>query len=465
MPFHGVRRIRYCFQTMRTGIALRLFLCFLVVISASAQDDQDTGSQAAGEYTGPAILSRGAGSMLRIPASAVKIRPYLGAAYVYSTGLIAVATDPNGDVRSAASQGIEARYGVTGYKQYRRSRLGLDYRGAYNHYNTAGYFSGVDQTLAIFYERQLSRRATFSAGMAGSTTTRGSYFPSAVGASVSYVTVPTQEIFDGRTTSIAPRVDLTYQKSARLSFNLTGSGYAIRRRSSALFGVTGYTAGADMVYRASRRTSVGASYSYNRIEFTKAFGGSDIHSAALIFSRRLGPTLEFSSSLGASRVETLTLHSVPVDPILEAILGTGYGLSVLHRINYIPTVGLQLTKSFHNSSLTINGNTGTNPGNGLYLTSRTTSAGVSYSYLGIRKWNFSVNLTYQRLSSLAQELRSSSSAGGGIGATYQLTRGTYWSTRLDYNRYRFTGTALDRNAMSVRMGIDFSPGDYPLALW
>src|SRR5437588_418485 len=89
-----------------------------------------------------------------------------------------------------------------------------------------------------------------------------------------------------------------------------------------------------------------------------------------------------------------------------AILRSGRNVAVVqfNRNVIIPYASAQLTRRFARSSLTFNGDTGASPGNGVYLTSRQTSAGVGYSFTGLKRWTMAAQGSYSSLSTLGQSL-------------------------------------------------------------
>src|SRR5204863_5375798 len=151
-------------------------------------------------------------------------------------------------------------------------------------------------------------------------------------------------LFDGRTLFLDTMADVTYQKTARLSFNFGGDGFLTRRRSSALYGVTGYRARGDMAYRTTRHATSGIAYDFTHFEFTKGFGGSDIHTLQLVQSFRIGRYWELAMKAGGSRVETLGLAQVTFDPVIAAITGRSTGVEVAYRITWAPSVDVRLTR-------------------------------------------------------------------------------------------------------------------------
>src|SRR5258707_14911036 len=140
--------------------------------------------------------------------------------------------------------------------------------------------------------------------------------------------------------------DLTYHKSARLSINVGGDGFLIRRRSSALYGVPGYRVRGDFAYRTSRSATTGVAYDFTHYEYTKGFGGSDIHTVQLVQSYRIGRYWELAIKAGAARVETLALTVVAIDPPAAAIGGRSSAPWGASPINSAPTAALRLPRAF-----------------------------------------------------------------------------------------------------------------------
>src|SRR5207237_3166706 len=108
---------------------------------------------------------------------------------------------------------------------------------------------------------------------------------------------------------------------------------------------------------------------------------------------------------------------------------------------------------------------GFNPGNGVYLTSRSKTGSASYGYSVIRKWNLGASMSYATLGSLSQNLAQYSSYTAGAGATYTLTGALHLVSRYDYRHYDLDQTSFRRNSYRVTFGFGFSPGDVPLTLW
>ncbi len=419
------------------------------------------------EYQGPTILSRGLGTALQGGGSLLRLRPFLSITGIYDTGLTAVAVDESGRIPQENLFGGDLQFGAVGYRGWRHSLLGLDYRGDVRHYNRKSYYDGSDHTLTLGFSHQPTRRLALTLREAAGTSTRNYgmysgylYFDPA------FADVPANELFNGRVYYASTLGDLTYLKSQRLSFNLGGSGLVVRRRSSALIGVTGWTGRADVQYRLSRTAAIGVDYNFTHYEFTHAFGASDLHTAALNLSLRLGRSWDFGLQAGGARVETLGLRRVAVDPIVAAIIGRTTGIEAVYRLNYVPAGEARLSRTFRRSTLSFNYSAGVSPGNGIYLTSRQQGAGFTYSHTAFRRWNFGMSGGYATYSSLSQEIGKYQGYNAGAGFTCQLNTWMHIVGRYDARQYEVEhGRLLRRIMHSASLGIAFSPGELPLSLW
>jgi hypothetical protein len=417
------------------------------------------------EYGGPAILTRGAAASLRAPEN-TRLRPYLSITGAYDSGITPVIVNSNGEVPSVASAGVDAEIGLLGYQRWKRSSLGLDYRGNYRHYVKDTFFNGTNQILGLVYTKQATRRLEFtlreSAGLISS-----GFFEGQQSALIdpSFSNTPNNEIFDGRTMYLDTMGDLTYRKTARLSFNIGGDGFLSRRRSSALYGVTGYRARGDVAYRTSRFATTGVAYNFTHFEFTKGFGASDIHTVALAQSFRFGRSWELGMKIGGSRVETLGLIAVAVDPVITAITGQSQTVEAVYRINWVPALEGTLTRTFRRSSLSFAYARGVTAGNGVYLTSRQETANAGFTYTGIHKWNLGLSGGYASYASLSRQLKNYASYNGGGGATYNVTGSLHIIARYDYRHQAVSQNVFERETHRASIGFGFAPGDLPLSLW
>jgi hypothetical protein len=278
--------------------------------------------------------------------------------------------------------------------------------------------------------------------------------------------IPTTDFFDNRTIYATSQADLIYQRSTRLSFDFGGDGFLNRRRSTALYGVTGAAARADVQYRISRRSTIGVGYNYNHYSFTRIFSSTDMHGAKLSFSTQLSKTVEFSAYGGFERLENKFVQTVPVDPIITALFGITSGTEVIYGISYIPSYGGRISKAIPHGVLYVEGGSSVTPGNGLFLTSRQTSAGGGYSYTGLKRWSFTANVNWTRAQSVGNVTGEYGGTYGTIGASRQILPSIHFVSNVAARKYTSGSfTNYNRVIYTVSIGFGWTPGDIPLRVW
>jgi hypothetical protein len=421
-----------------------------------------------GQFAGPAVLSRGEAPAAMVSPQ-ISFRPYLEVTGVYDSGLTGVTTDQQGDIANVSGYGVELTGGISGVHSWKRTVIGLDYRGSYRHYTKQTYFDSSDQTLMFSLSHRLTRHITLtlqeSAGIfSGGFGLFG--LPQTVQFDPSTNYVPTTDFYDNRTAFLSTSANLIYQKSARLSFAFQGQGTLVRRRSSALYGVTGGSARADIQYRVSRRTTVGTFYGYTHYDYTGALSGADIHMAALSYATRLTKWWEISAYAGASRAETRFIQSVPLDPAIQALLGVTTGTQVAYSILYGPLASVRISRTFPRGVAYVSGDRGITPGNGLFLTSTTTSVTGGYTYTGLRRWSFGANVSQYWSNSFGNIVGRYNNLSAGLTATRQIVHAVHFVASFNAERYTSPDFSnYNRPVYSARIGLGFAPGDVPLRIW
>ena len=354
------------------------------------------------QYGGPAILARGQ-SPVAMAASQIDFRPFLTVNGSYDVGLNGVAVDTHGNLINDASYGISVGFGVSGFHSWRHTRVGLDYSGGFSHYVKSFYDGVSSQNLQLSLSQQLSRHALFSfatnAGIYGSSQTAPS-LPQTVEFNPVTTYVPSNDFFDNRTIALSSQANLTVQRSTRMSVSFGGDGFLTRRRSSALYGVTGVGAHGDVQYRMSRRATIGAMYQYMHYSFTGIYSSTDAHTVAGSYSMILSRSSQLSAIGGISRYETIFVQLVPIDPAIAAIIGLSSAQRVSYRANYTPYVAFRLSKTVPRGTVFVDASHMLMPGNGLFLTSTSTNVGVGYNYTGLRRWAISAGVNYIESSSV-----------------------------------------------------------------
>ena len=168
---------------------------------------------------------------------------------------------------------------------------------------------------------------------------------------------------------------------------------------------------------------------------------------------------------GGIQVSTSGLQQVPIDPAIAIIVGQSYAVVTFAQVHYVPMAEARLIRRFDRSSLTLSYTMGVTPGNGVFLTSRQNAGGVTYSYTGYHRLAVNLYANYGTLSALGQTLGQLTDFLAGAGGTYKLWRATHLEARYDYRHYTTQDSFYLKNSNRVTIGLAFSPGSTPLAIF
>jgi hypothetical protein len=420
------------------------------------------------QYAGPAILLRGE-APAPMQGAAIDFRPFLELTGTYDAGLRGVAVNSQGNPVNDKGFGVQAAGGISGTHLWKHVKLGLDYRASIRHNPSISYYDGTDQSLALSLTDRLSRHTTFSLRESAGIYTNnfGSpAFSQAVPFDPSSAYIPRNDFFDNRTLYVSTQADLTIQKSARLSLNFGADGFLQRRRSAALYGVTGAGVRADLQYRLTRRSTIGAGYTYTHYSFTGILSSTDLHGLVGTYALRVSRNFEFSGYGGVMRAETKFQQNVPLDPAVAAIIGVAFASEVAYRVDYVPNLAGRLSYTVQHGVFYVSGGHAVTPGNGVFLTSTSTNAGVGYAYTGWKRWSVNVSTGYYKSNSIGNVTGDYGSYQGTLSASRSLFRYTHGVISANFNKYN-SGVFSNYNrwTYSFRVGLGFTPGDIPLRLW
>ena len=334
-------------------------------------------------------------------ATQIDFRPFISLMGTYDTGLNGVAVDANGAPVNDASYGVSVNFGVSGFHSWKHTRIGLDYAGGFSHYAKTFYDGVNSQSLQLSITHQLSRHVAMalsdSAVLYGSNHSTPT-LPSTVEFDPATTYVPTNDFFDNRTIALSSQANLAIQRSTRLSFMLGVDGFLTRRRSSALYGDSGIGAHGDLQYRLSRRSTVGVMYSYMHYSFTGIYGSTDRipWRAPIPWPSRVRCSFRDCRCTG---YENVFVEIVPIDPAIAAVIGVSSAQRVSYQKNYMPNVAARLSKVVPRGTVFVSVSNAIDPGNGLFLTSTSLTAGAGYSYTGLRRWAITAGVNYDRSTS------------------------------------------------------------------
>jgi hypothetical protein len=455
---------------------LRLTFVFALLLTAPGlwaqeqEKQQETVSPevtAPAEDSGPGLLSRGGFSWIRGETENLKFRPYAGAEMVYGGGMGTTSVDAQGRRVEVNAAGVNARYGVAGVKDWKKTEVQLDYRGSYRHYSEESFFDGAENSLLLSVNHAVNKRITVQFGQEAALYQNSVNLPGGLGSSYNPLasSLSGNELFDSPTAIVMSQGRVIYQRTARLSMSAGGSGFLVRRRSDVLMGMNGYVASGDIAYRMNRQSTIGVEYSFTHFGFINQFGTSDIHGVFLNYSNRLNRDWELALRLGGYRANMVRLSQVTIDPAIAALLGQGFAYEIVDRNVYAPGGDLHLTRRMRWGTWSVKYTRSVVPGNDVYLTSKNDSAGTAVSYNGTKRIAVNANVSYNRYSSLSQTVGTYNGYGGGGGVSIQLNRSFSLVGRANVYQRAVRNSSLSRFVTQATVGIMWSPGDYPLAIW
>ena len=439
------------------GRAAAVLCGLLCASSAWAQNSQNSqGSFGA--------LSRGAGRIGQRAARDVAIRFYADASGIYDTGLTPVSASGTSVAQEGGLYGVEAGLGVYGKREFQRGQLGIDYKGSYRHYTSNTFFSGANQDLTVGYTWQKSRRIIFDFSQSAGSSAYANALTFGLPPANDSVIDSTSLLFDNRTNYMRTNVDMTYMASQRTSFTMGGNWNGVSRQSKALIGVRGYGLRGNIEHQLNARSSVGVSYDHSHYDFPGSHGGSDIDTFSGTYSRQIGRSWTTSLTAGFYRSQVEGLTQVAVEPVIAILLGINFVTQPFYRVNVAPYGKAELVRQFRNASWSVSYQRYVTPGNGVYLTSKQQNAASTFSYLGVRRWTFSVNAGYGSLSSLGTALPPYSQYYAGADLGFAIMDSLHITAGFSGRHQDIELSSFRRDATRTSLSIAFSPGSVPLSL-
>ena len=450
---------------MRNKFLEPLLAAAFLLTAAPAVFAQDSNLSS---YQGPGIMSRGVGDVGSRSGEQLELRYYAGISGIMDTNLAPFARDAQGNlIRIHNLYGIEIEGGVYGVHSWKRSQLGLDYRGSYRRYLNEDVYSGSDQSLTLGYTHQNSRRLAFDLRESVGTISLGTgQLADAASGDSNSAFDPTTLLFDVRTNYLQSSAFATYTQSARMSYTVGGSAFLQDRKSQGLSNTWGYDFTGSAVRRISKTSSVGLSYVYSHFEFPAFQTRSDSNTFHATFATALGRLWTFSMEAGATSTHVDSVFNLALtDPTLVALFGKAIVPVSTSFRTYYPSGAATLKRRFKTATLAFNYYRGVNSGNGAYSTARTENATAAISYTGVRKLNVGLEGGYYKLASIGQNLGNYAQFSAAAGFTYNLGHSIHLSTRYDLRDQQIDAANYSRTNSRASIGLLFSPGNLPLALW
>jgi hypothetical protein len=425
----------------------------------------DTGADApVQEYTGPAVLSRTYSVDRPMIPQQLKWQESLGLSNIYDTGVTKQVTADGSLGASSPLTGIQLTGTFAGRRYFHRDQVSVSYSGNLSQYSGVGGYNGSNQSIAADYSHVVSRHISVNLSATGSLLSQNSILsnpvvgPESV-ANINLASSPNIQIYDTGAKQFSPQVDVIWQKSYRLSFSAGASYFAIIRSSPLLLGTSGEQARGDVNYRLTRKMTVGAYYSFSHYVYPHGFGNSDINTVGLIYSYALSRTLQVRFRGGVSRIESLGLETVQIDPAIAVLLGRSSGTIDAYLVRRTSDISAQVVKDFRGgSTLSLSYASGVSPGNGVFQTSEQTSISANFSAKVLRTYTIQAGIGRDTLVAATQNLGNYQSEYGRIALARVYRRGIGLSLTADYRHFDLALPTSVRSQVRVTSGITWSPG-------
>jgi len=445
-------------------VMCRMLSGALLLVAASGLMAQDADQSS---YQGPGVSSPGAGTIGTRSGEQLSLRYYLGLSGVVDSALVPFSIDSHGNlVRIPTLYGLEVEGGVYGQHSWKTSLLGLNYAGSYTRFFNYDGYNSNNHSLALGYTDQINRRLKLDLReSAGSLAYGTGQVANAASTDLNSSFTPATRVFDTRTYFLQSTVSATWQQSARMAYSIGGSAFLQNLKSLGLSNSFGYGFNGNMMRRMSKSATVGVSYEYLHFEFPGFGSLSNSHTFHLVYDTGLGRFWTLSFQGGATVTSGESRVTFALNPVLAALLNESTITGISNFKSTYPSGSIALVRRFQRASLGFNYFRGANSGTGFYTAGLLNNAFVSFSYTGIRKFNFGVNGGYYSLKSIGQSLGSYNQYLGGAGISYTLGRGIYASARYDYRHQRATVSNYSSSGSRITFGLNFSPGSLPLSLW
>jgi hypothetical protein len=428
--------------------------------------DDDGAEGPVQEYTGPAVLSRSYTINRPLVPEQLKWSESVGVNSVYDSGVTTRAINPDGSPGGGANTlvGTMLNWSFGGRHYFRHDVVSLDYSGNFSRYSGSTGYNGSNHVMALGYSHTLTRHISVNLSAMGSlysqnyTLENQTAGPESI-ANVDIASSPNLQIYDTGSKEFSSQLDVTWQKSARLSLSAGGSWFGISRNSPQLLGTTGEQAHGDVNYRITRQTTIGTYYSFNHYLYPHGFGNSDTNSLGLEYSYAISRTMQIRLRGGVSRVESIGLQTIRIDPAIAALLGEQFGVVDVSQGIRTADYSAQFVKDFGGrASLSLAYTRGISPGNGVFQTSQQQSASGTFTTRVFRNYSLNLGAGRDALASVAQALGNYQSDYARIGFGRGFRRGVGLNFAVDYRHFDVTNFAAVRNQIRITSGVTWNPG-------
>jgi hypothetical protein len=348
-------------------------------------------------------------------------------------------------------EGFDAGLGVSLLHYFPSGAISLNYTGGYREYpglNTDPV-NNIIQNLNLGFNKQFNRRLLFTFGE-NAGWNPGGWIPHPV---ITPEFALGLNLVAVRYESSLTSVGLSYLQTKRLSWQFGGDFSELRYVPTSNFGSFGAMMSAGLNYRLTKRTTVGATASYQYFSFLQLHGTSQSDGAYLSLSHQFGPRIEVGVSGGALR----TSYGAGSADVVGSTPLTGGS----HAI-YSPFASGRLSISRKRVSFGLSGGEAVSAGNGIFLTSKMIYAGGGLTYAATRKWSFGLSGGYQRFVSINGGASSPDEyASGSI--DYKLSHHIGVRASGSYTSYETITIYQGHSYYNIIAGVFFTSADRPLS--
>ena len=424
------------------------------------------------QYNGPAVLSRSYTLTRPMVPRQIRWSWTISAGESYTSGLVSSAAAPvsagigaPAELTTSGAYGTNATFAFHGRHLWKRDQIGVSYTGGYNRYASVESYSGANQVLNLDYTHEFSRHLQFNFVESASDLTQSGTLmnplaePGVSAANLNLAASATVQPLDLTTRQSATQLSLTWQKTARLSFSYSGALFGVRRTGAELYGDSGYQAQTDVNYRLTRKTTVGAYYSYVSYVFSHHLVDSNTDTAGLIYSYAFGRTTQLRTRGGVSRVQSNGLVVVPIDPAIAALIGESSAIANTYTLRYTSDISAQLVKDFgERRTANVSYAHGVSPGNGVILTSTQQVISGAFNMLFFRRYAVALTVGQSKLTATL-ETGSYTSDFASLNFSRTLAHNISANVAFSYRTYDMVGMAAVRPQLGISSGISWGPGD------
>jgi len=393
-----------------------------------------------------------------------------GTGEIWQTGLVSGVAATAAPATNANSFGTGTTFTFAGRHLWKKDQIGVSYGATYNKYFSSYGYDGVNQNLNLDYEHYFTRHLSMNLIETGSILSQNSSLqnplaaPGVNAANIDLAASPTVQVLDQRVRQFQTGAGLTYQMSARLSFNLNQGFFAVDRSGYQLISGTGYQSQADVNYRYSSRSTIGAYYSYTDYLYTKHESTSNSHTVGAIYSYAFDRTTQLRLRGGLTRIESLAFTEIPINPVFAVLVGQQFGIIDSYYRTYTTDISAQLVKDFgRKRTANIAVTRGIAPGNGLVLTSIQQVFSATYATTLFHNYTLSFTGGRSTLAAQGQTFGSYTSDYFGVNFGHALPQGPAATFGFNYRTFNITNMPGVQRQIAVSTGVTWSPG--PGRLW